>query len=386
MKKEIKILLVGDAYSVHLLKFVGNLKKLNPNLKIDIFNISKSNKNEPEKIAIFNRVIQPRKYFPNWIYKISFLLPFFSRFLDLGLSFASSFCHSKYDIINIHFVSVESFFLMPQYKRKAKTIMSSPWGSDIYRNKGLYKFMVKKIMDWSDWISAPKIQFREDIKKIFQVAESKFVDLGFGADMIDVIRQNEWLSRDEAKAKIGLIDNYLITCGYNGLKPQRHAKIINALAEVRESLPENLHLLLPMTYGASKNYIEEIRNLLKKHHFDYTIYDQYLPDDKLLYIRKASDMFIHAQPTDAFSASMQEYLLCETIVVNGHWTRYPDLEKFGIPYYLYHSFDELPACILKAYRQEENIHISNELKEFIRKKGWQHLAKEWSKVYEEFAR
>ena len=274
---------------------------------------------------------------------------------------------------------------MPLYKRIAKTVLSSPWGSDMYRNKNLYKFMVKKVLEWSDAVSAPKIQFREDIKRLFHVPESKFVDLGFGADMIDVIIKNSDLTRERAKEKIGLAEKYLITCGYNGMKPQHHSEIIHALVQVREQLPENLHLLLPMTYGATDNYLQEIENQLNNYHFQYTIFDKFLSDEELLNIRKATDMFIHAQPSDAFSASIQEYLLCEAIIVNGHWTRYPDFEKFGMPYYLYYSFDELPACILKAYRQEEKVEISPELKGFIQKKGWLHLAEEWSKVYEDFA-
>lgn len=385
MKTEIKILLIGDVHSIHINRLATHLKQINPGLIIDIFNISKSTKGIPKEAQVFDHLYQPVRHFPAWIYKINFLLPFFSRFLDLRLSFSQEFHHSKYNIINIHFISPESFFLMPLYRRIAKTVLSSPWGSDMYRNKYLYKIMVKKVLDWSDRVSAPKIQFREDIKRLFHVAENKFVDLGFGADMIDVILNNSDVTRDSAKEKIGLAGKYLITCGYNGLKPQRHAEIIYAVAQVREQLPDNLHLLLPMTYGATESYLQEIENLLKQLDFQYTIFDRFLIDEELLHIRKATDMFIHAQPSDAFSASMQEYLLCETIVVNGHWTRYPDFEKFGMPYYLYYSFEELPACILKAYRQKEKIEITPELKEFIRKKGWLHLAGEWSRVYDELA-
>ena len=385
MKTETKVLLIGDVQGIHLIRLVSHLIRINPRLRVDIFNISKSTKEYPEGAVVFNQIFQPKKHFPSWIYKISFLQPLFSRLLDLRLSFSKAFRYSKYDIINIHFISPESFFLMPLYRRIAKTVLSSPWGSDMYRNKYLYKIMVKKVLDWSDVVSAPKIQFRDDIKRLFHVPERKFVELGFGADMIDVIIKNSRISRNEAKERIGLADRFLVTCGYNGLKPQHHTEIIQALVQVRGDLPENLHLLLPMTYGATEKYIREIDDLLKTHQFQYTIFDRFLPDEKLLHIRKASDMFIHAQPSDAFSASMQEYLLCDAIVVNGHWTRYPDFEKFGMPYYLYNSFEELPACILKAYRQEENIQISPELKDFIQKKGWLHLAGEWNSVYEEIA-
>lgn len=385
MKTETKVLIVGDIQGFHIIRLVTHLKRINPALKIDIFNISKSSKDYPEGIDAFNQVFQPRKYFPDWIYKMSFLKPFFSRLLDLFISFGKDFRNAKYDIINIHFISPESFFLMFWYKRKAKTILSSPWGSDIYRNKPLYEVLVKKVLDWSDVVSAPKIQFREDIKRLYKVPESKFVDLGFGADAIDLIIKNSHLTRNEAKEKINLSDRYIVTCGYNGLKPQRHPRIIQALSQVKDKLPENLHLLLPMTYGATENYIRDVEQLLKTHQFNYTIIDHFLSDEELVYIRKATDMFIHAQPSDAFSASMQEYMLCDAIIVNGHWTRYPDFEKFGIPYYLYNSFEELPAAILKAYKREENILISKELKDFIQKKGWLHLAEEWSRVYEKLA-
>lgn len=379
-----RVLIVGNIFNIHICRLISHMNRLSPNLEIDIFNTVESGSDLPKETRFFSAVFHRKRHFPGWMYKIPGLYFILFRIIDTCLSFSKELKGRKYNLINIHFITLESFFLMPVYKRRSRIIMSSPWGSDMYRKKGINKYFTKKVLDWSNFVSAPKIQFREDIKTLYNVPESKFVDLGFGADAIDKISQSTETTRDVAKQKLNISGYYTITVGYNGTSSQNHLKIINAIQQIREDLPERLLILLPMTYGASDAYISEVKELVKKHRFEYKIFDKFLTDEELVNLRKSSDMFIHAQPSDAFSASMQEYILSDTIIVNGKWTRYPDFEKFGAPYYIFNSFEELPECIVKAYKNEDDIFISDKLKEFVMRKGWLFLANEWERVYSSF--
>lgn len=381
MKQKTKILLVGNIYTIHIRKLISHMNRLNPKIEFDIFNSVECNDTLPDEAKYFNNIFSFKRHFPLWMYRIPILNTILFCILDTILSLSKQLSGKKYKLINIHSIGIESFFLMPIYKQHSNTVMSSPWGSDMYRKKGVKKFLTKRILSWSDYVSAPKIQFREDIKTMYKVPETKFIELGFGADAIDLLSQNIEISRDVAKQNLNISENYIITIGYNGSKAQNHLKIIEAVKKVRKELPEKIYLLLPMTYGASQTYISKVRNALIESKIPFKIFDEFLNDRELVHLRKSSDMFVHAQPSDAFSASLQEYFLCDTIIVNGKWTRYPDFEKFGIPYYIFNSFEELPEKMLKAYKNEDEIYISSQLKEYVKNKGWRFMSEKWCEFY-----
>ena len=54
-----------------------------------------------------------------------------------------------------------------------------------------------------------------------------------------------------------------------------------------------------------------------------------------------SDILLHAQLTDAFSASIQESLYAETIVFNGEWLKYTDLPNSEERLVEYSDFDDM---------------------------------------------
>ena len=149
---------------------------------------------------------------------------------------------------------------------------------------------------------------------------------------------------------------------------------------VREQLPQNLFIILPMTYPISfelKNYIQSIRDYLQQHNYDFRIFNEYLNDDKLLYLRKCSDVFIHAQTTDASCATVQEYLLSDCTILNGEWLHYPELEEYGIPYYTFESLNHIGPCLIEAIDNPDKYRPTLQLKEKIAQKGWNYQIKLW---------
>ena len=101
----------------------------------------------------------------------------------------------------------------------------------------------------------------------------------------------------------------------------------------------------------------------------------------LFLLRQATDMFIHIQPTDASSASLQEYILCEKKIINGSWLQYPQLEKNGLkPYFEVEKLENLGQAIVDAYRSEP-IKIDTELFKFFEKQQWKVVIKNWDHLF-----
>jgi hypothetical protein len=378
-----KILIVGSAIDHNLIRFITSVKASDKRDTIildvlhtnpHIYSNSESELSEI-KSSIRNLYIMER-FFWRYLYKINQL----PRFFDLLICLLK-IKRNEYDVINIHYMSPYFFPLWSVLKGKAKKMVISPWGSDVYRIGRLKTCMIRQCYQGTDYVTSGSSKFKKDIIEKFDVEDSKFVDIGFGSIMIDEICNNTRISKEEAKKKMGIDGRYVVVCGYNASSGQQHLAVISALEKVKMQLPENYILLFPMTYVKQDSYMSEVKKRLDESLIPYIIYDDYLTEEEQVYLRKCTDIFIHVQTTDAFSASVQEYLLCDTIVINGNWVRYPDLEKWGLPYLLIDSIDDISKVICRIVEGNEEIHISENLKKSIISRGYSKQANKWVQFY-----
>lgn len=383
----VKILLVGSAVDRHLIRLVTNIKA-NDNKNDIIFDVLHTNPQIhanleyrlPEIEGSIRYLYTVKRHFGSHMNKISVV----TRFIDIIICL-SRIKRNEYDVVNIHYMSPYYFPVWSLLKRKGRKIMISPLGSDVYRVGGLKAWMIKQCYKKTDYVSAGSDKFKNDIRAKFHISPLKFVSLGFGSTMNDKVFSNTNLSKEEAKNKLGLSGNFVIVCGYNGSPGQQHLKIISALSMIRERFPENFILIFPMTYAKREDYTNEVRQLLDSSLLPYIIYDNYLKDDDLFCLRKCADIFIHVQITDAFCASVQEYLLCDVTVINGEWIRYPDLEKWGIPYILINSISDLAEKVCKVVEGREQVNIPEGLKLDIISRGYSSQAEKWLQFYTNIA-
>ena len=372
-----KILIVGKSTDNHIRRLVTHLNILDRNhqLHIDIFDLYFRSE---EKDFSYNKVYDTKHFFFRFLYKIKILRSLLNL-LDVYISFFPVL-KKQYDLVNIHSWNRISFFLYPLYRIICVQLMISPWGSDVYRINAFDKVMAKFCYHRADYISVPPINFRDDIAKIFNVSNRKFVNLGFGSDTIDALNAQKRLSKTEAKKRLRLEDFYIITCGYNASPSQNHCKILDAIEKIRLQLPQNTCLVFPFTYGGTEQYTNEVNQRLERSGIKYVMYTDYLSLDEIVALRKSSDIFIHMQYSDAYSASVQEYLLCDVAVINAVWLKYPTLEAFGKPYKQIDTFEQLSDSILEILLGQYPI-IPTELKSVISKNGWNEKAKDWMTFY-----
>ena len=77
-------------------------------------------------------------------------------------------------------------------------------------------------------------------------------------------------------------------------------------------------------------------------------------------------MFVHVQTTDAFSSSVQEYILCNKKIVHGSWIKYEKLEDFKpLFYFPVDRLEDLGDVIVKAY-QSDNIDIPQGVIDYVK--------------------
>lgn len=374
-----KVLFVGDPNTGHTERFIKNLVEASGDIKVDM--LCDSHCLDISGISQYcGKIFNNSFNFPKFLYKIPKLN---SRLVKKDyLSALSKIPDNSYDIVNVHFVGINTYYANTELHRIARKVLLTPYGSDVLRASSKALPLLQIVYDTADGVTLSPTRehgFYVKVKELFSLPESKIYEAGFGSDTIDRMLQDSQ-SRDDAKDKLGLSDRYVITIGYNGSIGQQHTKVIDAINSVKKDLPSNLTVLIPATYPSNNEaYLQTLKNRMEEYGLDYKIINHFLSLEELVQLRKCADMFIHAQTTDASCASIMEYMLTDAVIINGSWLSYPELENTGMPYVRFSDFDELGDRIVGASSQKSL--VSPELKEYLSGRGWKEEIKYWTRCY-----
>lgn len=374
-KKYSMLVIALYCYTGHVKAMLNHLKAKNPLVDITILT------NKPDEYGdLTDKLVKTVSYnvsSVDWV-KIKPLRVFVTKYKQIR--FFSKFCKNRrFDIINIHFANRYISFVYKYLHAMSDNIVMIPWGSDILRRPKKNLEQLAYLYQKADYIAAsPSSPVGRKILQEFKVNPKKIVGSFWGSAGIDyAIKNGELISVDEAKKRFGLSGRYVITCGYNKQEAQRHKAIIQAINQVRDQLPNNLTLLFPMNYGGwttTEKYGEEIKKECKERGIHAVFITEFLTVEDLYKMRKATDMFVHVQTTDAFSGSFQEYILCNIKIVHGSWIKYEALESFSpLFYFPVDKLENLGKVIVKAY-YSDNIKIPQGVIDYVKKSGWNNKA------------
>lgn len=380
-----RILIVGNLADE---KWIGNLikrvKLADPTIIIDCF-WSKLTTEKPCGASKYcDLIVRTARHYPSVLYKIP-RLRIKIKERDITLSFKEFIKDrlsdkTSYDVVNYHYLGNETLKCWGQINNIASTTLLMPWGSDVLRRSKCYLRKMKEYISNYDYVcSSDNPRFKQELIEKLSVRETQFVDLDFGSESIDRLMDNNHINRDKAKEALGLAGKYIITVGYNAHEEQHHIEAIEALAIIKDKLPQNSLLLFPMTYGG-KQHVERVRQNVEQAGFEYKIYDQYLSYQDIVYLRKCSDLFIHAQATDSNSASLAEYLFCRSTVINAAWLKYEHFEQFGKPYYVFNGFSDLPSVIEDAINGGSL--VSDNLVRYLETFSWTYKTPQWLTIFD----
>ena len=176
----------------------------------------------------------------------------------------------------------------------------------------------------------------------------------------------------------------IMICGYNGISHQNHEKIIDAIALVKDDIKDKVHLVFPLTYGGSPEYIQNIRKKLERLGMSYTMLTRYLSTEEMATLRKSANIVVNIQSTDALAGSLQDHLYCGNICIIGEWLNYIIYDKNGV-HYIKTSIEKLADNMryyVNNYAEEQAKCKHN--KEILHNLlSWESNINNWIKIYGE---
>lgn len=260
------------------------------------------------------------------------------------------------------------------------------WGSDLLRASRKTLQQMKKYLLYCDAIHSDYGQLVEYVRRTMgeEVArKSRVVEFGHvGYRCIDAVRAQA--DKAACKAHFGINPESFVVCvGYSAAVAQQQLKVLQTLSELPQEQLEKIALVVQQTYCKDNPaYMQQVRDYAAAMPCASVVMTEFMDDMETAWLRLASDMFILAITTDAFCATLSEYLYAGAIVVRGDWLVYQQLIDMGITLPTFHEFGEIPELVRRALTGELQPLSQADRDRFPPLYSWDAVRPDWLKLYE----
>lgn len=257
----------------------------------------------------------------------------------------------KFDVCQLEFINTSGCLLMYLNRKLYGFKLLTYWGSDILQISPKLKKVQYPLLKVADAITlCTEKMFRKFHETYGNEFDDKLHKVNIIVGNLSII-ENTYHSYGCKKSKeyFEIPDNKLcVMCGYNGSSAQRQDTIVDLISGLSEEYRDKLFLVIPFMYGCSdKGYINRVKEKLKCSGVDYRIIERYLSYEEMAKLSLATDIYLQLRYTDALSASMQEQLYSGSVVVQGSWLEYDELDNSGLPIYKIDNIEELGGKLVE---------------------------------------
>ncbi len=376
-----KILLIGNVDSIFIYKYIKNVLYNN---NFDIYLITQTkggSKFLDDVIALGVTVIDYDAEISGLIWKIPKLRGWVRKYV-YKTKMQKFLKAEKFEHVHIHYVgSWLEKYNIDYIHKYTKNLICTFWGSDLLRSEAT-NFKINLLKSAQKISLGAKAQidiFKE--KYGDELSEKLYINY-FGTDIFEAVDYiKKTYTPKSCKEYFGCeSDKKVITIGYNASAAQQHDKVIEAISKLPKSILNDVNIILPFTYGElEEGYMEKIQGLCEKLECRYIILRDFLNSNQMSKLCMATDVFVHAQTTDAFSASVAQHLYIESnIVINNANIPYKEYKEWDIDYFEYTDFSDIPKLIEQNIYKEYKGKNRNKLKENLSDTN---QAAKWLKLY-----
>lgn len=308
------------------------------------------------------------------------------KMLQLYSQIKKSIGKEKFDFIDIQGVpnSIQAYLLIYIIRKFAKNCICTFLGSDLFRVNANKR--VDKLMSVATFIVLATKDMQENFKsKYGSVYDKKIVDCKFGTpSYADIGELKVSSSKKECKMFFRFPDDkIMIAIGYNGNYEQQHIKALEQINTMDEALKKKIHVVIHFGYGNdNQSYKESVLEMLNDKGYTYSFIDRAMGKKEIAHLRMATDIFIHAQTSDALSGSIREMIYAESILINPSWIEYSDFQKAGISYLQYDFFSEIPNLIINIINKKTVIDLKKNAELAYDRYSWESVSSQWMEIYD----
>jgi len=294
--------------------------------------------------------------------------------------------YGPFDVVHNHYLSQRDLALGLRVSRRfhARWVCTF-WGSDLLRASDRALRQMLPYLRRCDRLTACNERMRDKLRQscgeeLYQKTRMTIWGQdGFAA--IDGILSNE--TREDCRAHYGIRPgNYVVSIGYSADNAQHQLEVVEALSALPKENLSHMTLVLQQTYvKRDPAYMERVRQAAEALPCQVVVLRDFLDLTETARLRLCADLFILAISTDAFAASMQEYLYAGAVFLMGDWLGYPQLDELGIPINRFHEYKELPALIQQAMNGKLQRATDEQRALLPAHYSWDAVRKDWLGLY-----
>lgn len=294
--------------------------------------------------------------------------------------------YGPFDVVHNHYLSQRDLALGLRVSRRfhARWVCTF-WGSDLLRASDRALRQMLPYLRRCDRLTACNERMRDKLRQscgeeLYQKTRMTIWGQdGFAA--IDGILSNE--TREDCRAHYGIRPgNYVVSIGYSADNAQHQLEVVEALSALPKETLSHMTLVLQQTYvKRDPAYMERVRQAAEALPCQVVVLRDFLDLTETARLRLCADLFILAISTDAFAASMQEYLYAGAVFLMGDWLGYPQLDELGIPINRFHEYKELPALVQQAMNGKLQRATDEQRAMLPAHYSWDAVRKDWLGLY-----
>lgn len=295
--------------------------------------------------------------------------------------------YGPFDVVHNHYLSQRDLALGLRVSRRfhARWVCTF-WGSDLLRASDRALRQMLPYLRRCDRLTACNERMRDKLRQscgeeLYQKTRMTIWGQdGFAA--IDRVLSNE--TREDCRAHYGIRPgNYVVSIGYSADNAQHQLEVVEALSALPKENLSHMTLVLQQTYvKRDPAYMERVRQAAEALPCQAVVLRDFLDLTETARLRLCADLFILAISTDAFAASMQEYLYAGAVFLMGDWLGYPQLDELGIPINRFHEYKELPALVQQAMNGKLQRSTDEQRALLPAHYSWDAVHKDWLGLYE----
>ena len=259
------------------------------------------------------------------------------------------------------------------------------WGSDLMRASARALQQMKPYVDQCHVISVHNEKNVDMIRRVYGEEAAQKTHLIYfgqtGYQDIDDLRKAR--PRQQCREAFGIApESLVVSIGYSASSAQQQLEALEAISRMPKERLSRMTLILQQTYGENDpDYIRRTRELASHLPCETVVLTKFMGPEESAMLRLSTDVFVQSIKTDAFSASMQEYLYAGACVLQGTWLDYPQLKDMNIELNTFSAFDELPALIEKAMDGEIHGLTEEERALFPKLYSWDAVRDSWLEMF-----
>jgi len=292
-----------------------------------------------------------------------------------------------FDIVHNHYLSQRDLALGQLIKRKFKAYWAaSYWGSDLMRSGSAALRRMTPYLKECSVISVHNQLNLDMIERVYGTDIAKKTHLLYFGQMgyadIDEARKKYTIA--QCRMKFGIKpDNFVVCVGYSASSAQQQREVVETLSALPHEKLSRMTLVLQQTYGENDPaYVAQTREMAARLPCQTVSLTRFMGPEESAMLRLSADVFVLAIKTDAFSASMQEYLYAGACVLKGKWLVYPQLDDMGVPQpEEFTDFAEIPALLLRAMDGQITGLSEEHRAKFPKLYSWDAVRNDWMALY-----